>query len=159
MVQAASGYLDMPAQELRRRLRAGETLGEIAASTGGASRAGLIEAVYAARSQQIKARHLAPAEERAELRALRRALVLQVDRARRRARLISAAADYLGLSEAELRAKLASGRTLAQIAAATPGHSRAGLIDAIVTPRRAALQRAVRERRSQPRRSAPRRRS
>ncbi len=144
-VQVAAGYLQLPAQEVRRRLRAGETLGEIAASTKGASRAGLIEAVYAARSQQIRARHLTPAVERAELRALRRELVAQVDRARRRAGLRRTAALYLGLSEAELRSKLAAGRSLAQVAAATPGRSRAGLIDAIVTPRRTALRRAVKE--------------
>jgi hypothetical protein len=145
VLQLASGYLHLPASEVRRRLRTGETLGEIAGSTKGASRAGLVEAVYASRSQAIRRRHLAPAKERAELVALRRGLIAQVDRPRRRAGLRRTAAQYLGLDEAQLRAKLTAGQTLAQIAETTPGRSRAGLIAALVTPRRKALELALKE--------------
>ncbi|MCW3032477.1 MAG: hypothetical protein JWM60_822 [Solirubrobacterales bacterium] len=150
VLQVASGYLHVPTPELRRRLRAGETLGEIAGSTGGASRAGLIRAVYASRSQSVKRLHLPPAEERAELNALRRALVVQVDRARRRTRLRTAAARYLGLNDAQLSSKLTGGRTLAQVAAATPGRSRAGLVAALVAPRRTALELALKRKQITP---------
>jgi len=47
-----------------------------------------------------------------------------------------AAAAYLGMSRHELRAQLRAGKTLAEIAAATPGKSVAGLIDALVAARR-----------------------
>src|SRR3954468_15460832 len=44
----------------------------------------------------------------------------------------AAAATYLGITEADLRTKVEAGQTLAQIAAATPGKSRDGLIQALV---------------------------
>jgi hypothetical protein len=150
VLQIASGYLRLPPSEVRRRLSAGETLGDIANSTHGASRSGLIEALAASGSQAIRQRHLSPGTERAELTALRRALAARVDRARRRAGLIRDAARYLGLSEARLRARLTGGRTLAQIAAATSGRSRAGLIGALVATRRSALQLALKEKRITP---------
>jgi hypothetical protein len=49
------------------------------------------------------------------------------------------AASYLGVSPAQLQTELRSGRTLAQIAAATPGKSEAGLIAALVSARQAKL--------------------
>src|SRR5438067_7314157 len=52
---------------------------------------------------------------------------------------LSTAASYLGISTAQLAGKLNSGQSLAEIAAATPGHSAAGLIEALVTAKRAAL--------------------
>jgi len=45
---------------------------------------------------------------------------------------LSTAASYLGLTESELRTKLQSGKTLAQVAAATDGKSAGGLVDALV---------------------------
>src|SRR5207302_1593027 len=52
---------------------------------------------------------------------------------------LSTAAGYLGISTAQLAGKLSSGQSLAEIAAATPGRSAAGLIEALVTAKRAAL--------------------
>jgi hypothetical protein len=52
---------------------------------------------------------------------------------------IAAAARYLGLSKAQLKSELGTGRTLAQIADGTPGSSEAGLIASIVAARRAKL--------------------
>ncbi len=45
---------------------------------------------------------------------------------------LSAAATYLGLSTSTLRTDLRSGKTLAQVAAATPGKTTSGLVAAIV---------------------------
>src|SRR4051812_5603593 len=45
---------------------------------------------------------------------------------------LSVAATYLGLTESELRTKLRSGKTMAEVANATDGKSAAGLIDALV---------------------------
>lgn len=47
--------------------------------------------------------------------------------------LLVAASTYLGLSKDQLKMQLASGQTLAQIAAATPGRSAAGLVDYVVS--------------------------
>ena len=52
---------------------------------------------------------------------------------------LSTAAGYLGVAPAQLQTQLRSGKTLAQIAAATPGKSEAGLIAAIVAIRQAKL--------------------
>ena len=49
------------------------------------------------------------------------------------------AASYLGLSPHDLREQLRSGKTLAQIADATPGKSEAGLVAALVTAAKARL--------------------
>ncbi len=54
--------------------------------------------------------------------------------------VLSAASAYLGVPVSQLRAELAGGKTLAQIANATPGKSAAGLVAALVS--------AVSERRS-----------
>jgi hypothetical protein len=56
---------------------------------------------------------------------------------------LSAAASYLGLSQSELATQLRSGKTLAQIAAATPGKSAAGLVDALVAATTTKLDAAV----------------
>lgn len=52
-------------------------------------------------------------------------------------------ADYLGLTPAQLRADLKSGKTLAQIADATPGKSAAGLIRALTDLAKSKLDKAV----------------
>lgn len=54
--------------------------------------------------------------------------------------MIASASAYLGVSPARLREEVASGRTLGEIAAATPGHSESGLVAALVA---AAKQRPV----------------
>jgi hypothetical protein len=46
--------------------------------------------------------------------------------------LLAVPAAYLGLTKAQLRDRLASGKTLAQVADATPGKSAAGLVDYVV---------------------------
>ena len=81
----------------------------------------------------------------------------------RRLGVMAVAANYLDLSSAQLRRDLRSGRSLAEIADATSGKSSAGLIDALVQVRAAALQRprktaASRQTaQSAPGRAAPRR--
>jgi len=145
-VRVAARYLGLTAAELRARLHAGETLAEIVAARKGATRAGLIGALFAARSKAIERRHLPAATERAELAALRRALSRQVDQPRgRRQVAIQASARYLGIGEDQLRHRLAGGQTLADLAASTPGRSRVGLLAALSDVRRRAIERALRE--------------
>jgi ribosomal protein L10 len=56
---------------------------------------------------------------------------------------VRAAAGYLGLTVAELRADLKAGKTLAQVADATPGKSADGLVQALVAAAKAKLDAAV----------------
>jgi hypothetical protein len=58
-----------------------------------------------------------------------------------------AAATYLGISVQDLQTKLHSGQTLAQIAAATSGKSRDGLIAALVQDETAKIDQAVKDNR------------
>jgi hypothetical protein len=53
---------------------------------------------------------------------------------------VTTTAHYLGISPAQLRSELQSGKSLAQIADATGGKSAAGLIETIVAARRARLK-------------------
>jgi hypothetical protein len=52
---------------------------------------------------------------------------------------LAGAAGYLGVSPVQLRGELRSGKSLAQIATATPGKSPAGLVQALVTADKARL--------------------
>jgi hypothetical protein len=56
---------------------------------------------------------------------------------------LAAAATYLGVSQADLLTSLQSGKTLAQVAAATSGKSVSGLIDALVAAEKTELAAAV----------------
>jgi hypothetical protein len=58
---------------------------------------------------------------------------------------IAVAARYLGVPPARVREELRSHRPLAEIADRTPGHSSAGLVDALVKARTARLAAAVAE--------------
>jgi hypothetical protein len=59
------------------------------------------------------------------------------------ASLGSTVTSYLGLQPAQIKADLAAGKTLAEIANATPGKSSSGLVDAIVGPFKAKLDALV----------------
>lgn len=48
---------------------------------------------------------------------------------------VAAASAYFGISKAKLRKELDSGRSLAALAASSPGHSALGLVEAIMRPR------------------------
>ena len=56
---------------------------------------------------------------------------------------LTAAATYLGVTETAIMTQLQSGKTLAQVAAATSGKSAAGLIDALVAAEKTELATAV----------------
>ena len=48
---------------------------------------------------------------------------------------IAAASAYVGVTKAKLHSELGSGRSLAAVAATTPGHSAIGLLESIMRPR------------------------
>jgi hypothetical protein len=147
----AATYLGLSPAELSRQLRGGETLAQIAASSGGGrSVQGLTEALETAkRAKLAKLAANLPKRVRAEVRrpggpggvggrAPRSARARLQTLFGRHRRLGDAVAAYLSATPAQLKHELASGKTLAELAAATPGKSPAGLIAALV----AAAQRA-----------------
>jgi hypothetical protein len=141
----AATYLGLSPAELSRQLRGGETLAQISASSGGGrSVQGLTEALEAAkRAKLAKLAANIPKRVSAEVqrpggpggpgagprRSARARLHALFGRHRR---LGDAVAAYLSATPAELERELASGKTLAQVAAATPGKSAAGLVAALV---------------------------
>jgi energy-converting hydrogenase Eha subunit B len=127
---SAADYLGIAVSQLRSDLRSGKTLAQIADATPGRSEAGLIAALLAARKAKLAQ---ADANLAQSVNAEVNRPLLGPGARHGRARGASAAAlRYLGLTAATVRAKLRSGETLAQIAAATPGKSEAGLVEAIV---------------------------
>lgn len=150
-VAVAASYLGVSRAAVRRGLRDGHTLSELAASTKGHSSEGLIAALVHARAARIEALaasgQLSKQKEQASLAtlpSLETARARQAYRsARRSAKAITVASRYLGVSVTKLRAAQASGHSLAQIAQKTPGRSRMGLIDALVTANKRTLRLAV----------------
>jgi hypothetical protein len=126
---SAAGYLGVSPAQLRSELRSGRSLAEIANATSGRSSAGLIEALEAAQREKLAAAAV----------NLTTRVTAEVDRVGERGGTLRTAARYLGVSAAQLRAERRSGQTLAQIARATSGRSQAGLIEALVAARKAAL--------------------
>jgi hypothetical protein len=131
LVGVAASYLGVPQQQLRQDLRSGKSLAEVATSQG-RSQSGLIAALVAARKAKLSKEAGQVQEQVTQLVQRRRGAA----GARGAAGVVRA---YLGLTAAQLRAEIRSGKTLAQIANSTPGRSEAGLIKAIVAVRRARL--------------------
>jgi hypothetical protein len=152
----AASYLGLTPKQLRAKLRSGETLAEVAASSEGRSANGLIEAVLAARqttlSKAVAAGELTPAERSVRLASLRSRVASKVARPGGYGvgaggvggvPGLASAAHYLGLTAERLRGELRSQRTLAQLANATRGRSAAGLIAALIAERKAVFDAAV----------------
>jgi len=144
-IELAAGYLHIPPEKLRDELRSGRSLEAIADATHGRSAAGLLHALVAARSAQLRARpavaKLSAAARSRRLARLRRRLERQLQRFPGYIAL-GADARYLGLSVSGLRAQLSRGRSLAQIADATVGKSATGLIQTRVSAREASIEAA-----------------
>jgi hypothetical protein len=138
---SAAAYLGSTPAELRSELQSGKSLAQIAAAAAGKSEAGLIQALEAAQQQKLS-------KVAATLSARVKAEVDRVgDRARGHARgsarQLSAAATYLGIGNVQLRTDLRSGKTLAQITAATAGKTQAGLVEALVAADKTNIQARV----------------
>ena len=139
----AAGYLGLSTTQLRSELQSGKSLAEIANSTPGKSQTGLVEALESADK-----RKLAAATARVPQRVLRQVNRLggplpgaasSARHKRLRLPMLSTAAGYLGISTAQVRHELQSGRTLAQLADARSGKSASGLVQALLAAAKAAL--------------------
>lgn len=135
---AAAGYLGIPTEQLEHELSSSGSLAQLAQAHGKSTQ-GLIDAIVAARRAglaEVAAR--LPSRVGAEVNGPAR-----LPRAGTGGKLRLAASSYLGIAPSQLRDELRSGRTLAQIAAATPGKSSAGLLDALVSAGKARLAQGV----------------
>jgi hypothetical protein len=157
----AAGYLGLSTTQLSSELAAGKTLAQIAGATSSKSAAGLSEALVAAhRAKLAAAGARLPQRVAAEINraggpgGARAAANGRGEHRRSGAARIAAlfaapagigatAAHYLGVAPAQLQSGLRAGKTLAQIADATPGRSQAGLIAALDGARRARLAAAT----------------
>jgi hypothetical protein len=143
----AASYLGLTAAQLRSDLRAGRTLASVANATSGRSAAGLIEALVSAEAARLAAAgaggKLPKAKESARLARLRKRALAEIIRLRGAGADPSAAARYLGVTPEQILSERRSGRSLAQIANTTSGKSAAGLIEALVSARKANLVAAV----------------
>jgi hypothetical protein len=134
LLAAAAGYLGSSPAQLRSELGSGKSLAQIADATSGKSSQGLIQALETADRQKL-------ATAAASLQAR---ITAKVDRpGGDGGAAVRAAGGYLGLSAAQLRTEVRSGKTLAEIAKATAGKSEAGLIEALLAVRKARLAKAV----------------
>jgi len=126
---AIASYLGLTPAELRAQLRSGKTLAQIALAQG-KTVAGLEDAIYADvqahLDRAVTNGHLSGTQEQALLAQLKAHLDDIVNHAlpgrgmlgQRRPAFGAAVASYLGLTGAELRTQLRSGKSLAQIATA-----------------------------------------
>jgi hypothetical protein len=143
----AASYLGLSAAQINSDLQSGQTLAQIANATSGKSAAGLIEALVAARKARLTAA-IAKLPQRVTAEVNRpigplsppaRSARAHHGRGHHGANLVAAqtylafaASSYLGVSAQQLQSELQSGKSLAQLANATPGKSEAGLIAALV---------------------------
>jgi hypothetical protein len=152
----AATYLAVTPARLIGELRSGKALAQVAGATKGRSATGLIDRIVAAREATLAAAvasgQLTSAQEKTAITSLRGRVAARVSRVggyqsavgRRAVPAPAVTAAYLGLAQAQLRAELRSGRTLAQLANGLRGKSAGGLIAAIVADTKARLAVAVR---------------
>ena len=148
----AATYLGLTESELQTKLRSGKTLAEVANATDGQSADGLVDVLVAAAQKNIAADvssgRLTQAQADEILSGLKQHITDRVNSTgppggpHGRGGL-EAAATYLGLSESALQTQLQSGKTLGEIAEATSGKSKAGLIAALVAAETANIEARV----------------
>ena len=124
----AATYVGITEAALRTELATGKSLADVAVAHG-KDRAGLVAALTAAASTQIQTL----VDTKNPLPAGRGGGPGGLGESRLEGDDLTATATYLGITEADLRTKMQAGQTLAQIAAATNGKTRDGLIQALVT--------------------------
>jgi hypothetical protein len=153
-------YLGLSDKELRAKLP-GTSLGALANSTPGKSRDGLVADLVTVGKADIDKALASKKITDDQAKKLRDALpgrvATFVDRSWPTPRttaagtnvksflgdLLQAGQAYLGLSAQDIRAQMAAGKSLGDIANATPGKSRDGLVGALVTAANARIDQAV----------------
>ncbi len=157
-LSAAAAYLGLTESELQTKLQSGKTLAQVANATDGKSADGLIDALVAAAKTDIAADvssgRITQAQADQILSGLKQEITNRVNSTGPPSGPhgrggphggLDAAATYLGLSESNLMTQVQSGKTLGEIADATAGKSKAGLIAALVADEKSHLAQAVKD--------------
>lgn len=159
----AANYLGVTVANLQTSLQSGKTLAQLADATSGKSKAGLIDALVAAEKTEIAAAVTGGQLTQAQADQITATLTQRFTDLVNGVRPdhgpggpgghdghgpgggdeLTAAASYLGLTAANLQTALESGKTLGQIADATSGKSKAGLVAALVAAEKTELAAAV----------------
>lgn len=161
----AAAYLGVSENALVTELQSGKTLAEVANATSGKSAAGLVDALVAQETselaQAVKDGRLTQAQADQIQQSLRQRVTDRVNgtgfgrgpggpggpgfggHGHGPGGDLAAAATYLGISQDALVTDLRSGKTLGQVADATAGKSKAGLVAALVAQEKAELAGAV----------------
>lgn len=134
LLGSAATYLGTTTANLFMQLRSGKTLAQIANGTSGKSASGLIAALVADAKQHLGSNTPPDLEERIAdfVNGKLPARAGRFGFGRPRFHGLDVVTSYLGISSTELLTQLRAGKTLAQIANATPGKSASGLIAALV---------------------------
>jgi hypothetical protein len=127
-LSAAATYIGITADQLRTELGTDKSLADVAVAHG-KTRDGLIQALVTASQTSITT--LVDQKGIGAQRGPGERGVIGDQ--------LSVAATYLGTATADLRTKMQAGQTLAQIAAATSGKSRDGLVAALTTDAKAKI--------------------
>jgi hypothetical protein len=135
----AAAYLGMSPQQLRGEERLGHSLAQVASSTPGKSTAALVAAMAHPREERIASElssgKITSTEAQARIAAERARVTATVNHVRRigiATGTVPISAAYLGLALHQVREDQRAGRSLAEIADSTPGHSSAGLTAAVI---------------------------
>jgi hypothetical protein len=164
---AAAAYLGISEDALVTELQTGKTLAEVANATSGKSASGLVDALVAQEkselAQAVKDGRLTQAQADQMQQSLEQRVTDRVNgtgfgrgpggpggpgfgfggHGHGPGGELAAAAAYLGISQDTLVTDLRSGKTLGQVADATAGKSKAGLVAALVAQEKAELAQAV----------------
>jgi hypothetical protein len=152
----AAAYLGISESDLVAKLQSGKTLAQIANATSGKSASGLIDALVAAEKKEIASAVASGRLTQAQADQISSDLTQRItDRVNATGHprghggpggprdVFAAAATYLGISQDALITDVRAGKTLGQIADATSGKSKAGLVAALVAQEKAELAQAV----------------
>lgn len=127
-LSAAATYIGITTDELRTQLGTDKSLADVAVANG-KTRDGLIQALVAASQTSITTLVDQKGIGAHKVRGAHGVIGDQ----------FTVAATYLGTTVEDLRTKMQAGQTLAQIAAATPGKSRDGLVAALTADAQAKI--------------------
>jgi hypothetical protein len=137
LFKAAADHIGITVDQLRTKMGTDKSMADVAVAHG-KTRDGLIAALTAAAAKDIATLVDHKGFPQPPFGRPGPALGVHV-----RVDLIQTTATYLGISVADLRTQLRSGKTLAAVAAATAGKTKDGLIAAIVAAETAQIDKAV----------------
>jgi hypothetical protein len=138
LFQTAATYIGITTDQLRTEMGTDKSMADVAVAHG-KTRDGLVAALVAAETANLNTRIGELVDRKGMPQrgpGFRAEVMIKVD-------LLQTASTYLGISTTDLQTQLRAGKTLGEIAAATPGKTKDGLIAAIVASETAQIDKAV----------------